>query len=185
MFPTLVLDLDGTLVDSKLDLIPSLNAITATRGVLPISMDDVGALVGQGVLPMISRAFSFHGRDLDDATLKTLFKDYLDQTLSVAKIQEYSAPKVSIVVNPSHQDDGLTHVATSERSTSVGPLPLRNQSWSIHTRQRFHLRQVGSFSSKRRQSKANVHDLLHPSAFRRRNGYGRSGTENMVRLQPG
>ena len=60
-----IFDLDGTLVDSNRDLIPALNKATATEGLPPISIDDVGHVVGEGALRMIERAYHFHGRELE------------------------------------------------------------------------------------------------------------------------
>jgi len=68
--PTLVLDLDGTLVDSSLDLIPSLNRTTQTEGLSPVQTSDIGHLVGMGVKPMLRKAYAINGRDIDDETLE-------------------------------------------------------------------------------------------------------------------
>ena len=64
MSKTIVFDLDGTLVDSVRDLLPALNNAIASEGLSPISIDDVGQIVGQGALKMIERAF-----DLNEAAL--------------------------------------------------------------------------------------------------------------------
>ncbi|MEP0945230.1 MAG: HAD family hydrolase [Rhizobiaceae bacterium] len=61
----LIFDLDGTLVDSNRDLVPALNAATASVGLAPIAMPDVGHVVGQGALRMIERAFDFHGQQME------------------------------------------------------------------------------------------------------------------------
>jgi len=57
-----IFDLDGTLVDSNRDLVPTLNRVTAPDGLPPISREDVGHVVGQGAKAMIAKAFAFHGR---------------------------------------------------------------------------------------------------------------------------
>ena len=76
----IIFDLDGTLVDSNRDLIPALNKATESEGLPPIAMKDVGHVVGQGALQMISRSFEFHGRDLEfgGAKHKRLFQLFLD-----------------------------------------------------------------------------------------------------------
>ncbi|TAM84788.1 MAG: HAD family hydrolase [Acidobacteria bacterium] len=52
----LVFDLDGTLVDSELDLANSVNATLETIGRMPLSVDLIASYVGQGVSVLISRA---------------------------------------------------------------------------------------------------------------------------------
>lgn len=76
----IIFDLDGTLVDSNRDLIPALNTATATEGLPPISIDDVGHIVGEGALRMIERAFQFHQRELQVGgdLHKRLLKLFLD-----------------------------------------------------------------------------------------------------------
>ena len=73
----LVLDLDGTLVDTCRDLVPALNAVTALDGLPPVRMDDVGHIVGHGARAMIARAYELYGRALDEATHERLFTEFL------------------------------------------------------------------------------------------------------------
>lgn len=61
----LIFDLDGTLVDSNLDLIPALNAATQTCGLPPLSREDVGFVVGSGALAMIEKSFALNNRPLE------------------------------------------------------------------------------------------------------------------------
>ena len=71
MLLTLLLDLDGTLVDSVPDLAASLNRLMTTRGLPPFAMPEVARMVGDGVRVLLERAFSARGdgaptrRDLD------------------------------------------------------------------------------------------------------------------------
>ncbi len=76
----IIFDLDGTLVDSNRDLIPALNRATASQGLPPIAMEDVGHVVGQGALQMIVRAYEFHGQELEvgGSLHKQLFKLFLE-----------------------------------------------------------------------------------------------------------
>jgi len=52
----LIFDLDGTLIDSKLDLIHSVNATRAHMGMGPLAMDEVSSYVGSGAPVLIRRA---------------------------------------------------------------------------------------------------------------------------------
>jgi phosphoglycolate phosphatase len=77
LHPILVFDLDGTLADTILDLIPVLNRVTATQGLEAIPIADVGHVVGHGARAMIERAFAYHNRTLDEAIHEKLFTDFL------------------------------------------------------------------------------------------------------------
>ena len=55
-FDAVLLDLDGTLVDSLADLRTALNATLAQEGLPPVSAAAVRAMVGDGALAQIGRA---------------------------------------------------------------------------------------------------------------------------------
>lgn len=77
---TLVLDLDGTLADTKRDLVPALNRTIATQGLDPVDMEDVGHIVGHGARAMIAKSFELRGRelngDMDDHLYDIFLADY-------------------------------------------------------------------------------------------------------------
>lgn len=52
----LVFDLDGTLVDSKLDLAMSVNAMRAAAGLAPLSLDLIASYIGHGVTLLVRRS---------------------------------------------------------------------------------------------------------------------------------
>lgn len=74
---TIVFDLDGTLVHTAPDLIASLNATIAQRGLAPVSFDDLTHLVGQGARVMIARAFALREAPLSDLDLDKLQADFV------------------------------------------------------------------------------------------------------------
>jgi phosphoglycolate phosphatase len=76
--PTLVLDLDGTLVDTAEDLVATLNAVLARDGLAPVALSDVSGLVGMGARAMIAAAHDFHGRAVAPERLDPLMRDFLD-----------------------------------------------------------------------------------------------------------
>lgn len=55
-FDLLVFDLDGTLIDSSLDLALAVNATRAQAGLDPLSLDQVSSYVGNGAEMLIRRA---------------------------------------------------------------------------------------------------------------------------------
>ncbi len=78
MNPTIVFDLDGTLADTRRDLIPCLNRTIASAGVAPVEFHNVGYIVGHGSRAMIERAFALTGTPLGDLQLDALQEVFLE-----------------------------------------------------------------------------------------------------------
>src|SRR5215468_10358118 len=76
--PTVVFDLDGTLVDSAPDLVASLNVIFAREGLPPVAYDTARNLVGGGARSMIERSLAAQERKLDTAGVDSLVKDFVE-----------------------------------------------------------------------------------------------------------
>ncbi len=72
----LVLDLDGTLVDSAPDIAASLNRLMEARGLAPFPLAEVTAMVGDGVQVLLDRAFAARGVAADAAALAGFSADY-------------------------------------------------------------------------------------------------------------
>jgi phosphoglycolate phosphatase len=75
--PTIVFDLDGTLVDTAHDLVATLNAILVAEGMVPVAKEAAIAMVGSGARVMLEAAFASEGRALTPATLDRLLHDYM------------------------------------------------------------------------------------------------------------
>ncbi len=75
--PLLVFDLDGTLVDSRLDLVPALNLTIVPEGLAPVGLAEVGKIIGHGARRMIERAYKLQQISLDEAVLDRLFAAFL------------------------------------------------------------------------------------------------------------
>jgi phosphoglycolate phosphatase len=73
---TLLLDLDGTLVDTVPDLAAALNRLMHARGLPAFTQDQVTAMVGDGLAALVSRAFAAHERTPDPAALADFSADY-------------------------------------------------------------------------------------------------------------
>ena len=80
MTRTLLLDLDGTLVDSVPDLTAALNRLMAARGLAAFSRPEVTAMVGDGAAVLLERAFAARGVQQDDAALEAFVVDYTANT---------------------------------------------------------------------------------------------------------
>lgn len=75
--PSLVFDLDGTLVDTAPDLIRALNFVLTEDGMPPISADIIGSLVGRGARMMIMRALEHHGLDASQGHVDRLVDSFI------------------------------------------------------------------------------------------------------------
>ena len=71
-----VFDLDGTLVDSAVDIAASLNDLLAERRLEPYPVDQAVTFVGCGIRALVDRAFSVRGCSLDAQRLSTLVAEY-------------------------------------------------------------------------------------------------------------
>ncbi|RUU52087.1 phosphoglycolate phosphatase, partial [Mesorhizobium sp. M7A.T.Ca.TU.009.01.1.1] len=60
----ILFDLDGTLVDSAPDIAAAVNELLASRGLPPLRLDQVAAMIGGGVRKLIERAFAASGAPL-------------------------------------------------------------------------------------------------------------------------
>jgi len=75
--PTIVFDLDGTLIDTAPDLIDTLNIVFAREGLPPVPYETARNLIGGGARMMIARGIEAEGRTVTPAELERLFQDFL------------------------------------------------------------------------------------------------------------
>lgn len=76
-FPTIVFDLDGTLIDTAPDLVDTLNVVFAREGLPPVPYESARNMVGGGARAMIARGLEAEGRVMDTAKLEALFIDFI------------------------------------------------------------------------------------------------------------
>ncbi len=76
MTRTLVLDLDGTLVDSVPDIAAAVNRLLASRLLPGLADHEVQAMVGDGTEALIARAFAAHGAVPDATAAAEYVEDY-------------------------------------------------------------------------------------------------------------
>ena len=88
--PTIVFDLDGTLIDTAPDLIDTLNVILTRHDVAPVAFDQARTMIGAGVKPLLQRALASKGKQLPSEEIDRLFAEYLD--IYAAHIADRSRP---------------------------------------------------------------------------------------------
>jgi len=88
--PTVVFDLDGTLIDTAPDLVDTLNVILARHDVAPVAFDQARTMIGAGVKPLLQRALASKGRQLPSEEIDKLFGEYLE--IYAAHIADRSRP---------------------------------------------------------------------------------------------
>ena len=76
MARTLLLDLDGTLVDTVPDLASALNRLMRARALPSLSLAQVAAMVGDGIVVLVARAFAAWQREPDAAAVADFTADY-------------------------------------------------------------------------------------------------------------
>ena len=72
----LIFDLDGTLIDSKLDLANSVNAARAHLGLSPLNLGVISACVGYGAPVLIRKAIGDEAGESEIARALEFFLDY-------------------------------------------------------------------------------------------------------------
>jgi len=75
----LIFDLDGTLIDSKLDLALSVNAMLVNAGRAEIAHEDVYSLVGNGAPVLVRRALGANASDAEVEASLAYFLSYYRQ----------------------------------------------------------------------------------------------------------
>ncbi|MDR3533344.1 MAG: HAD-IA family hydrolase [Rhodopila sp.] len=127
MARTLLLDLDGTLVDTVPDLAAALNRLMRSRGLTVFSPEQVTAMVGDGVAVLVARAFAAHDRLPDDAALVDFVADYEDHVAVDSRLYPNVLPVLTSLV----RDDWRLAVCTNNPEQAarrllqaVGVLPL-------------------------------------------------------------
>ena len=75
--PTIVFDLDGTLVDTAPDLIETLNVVFAKEGLPPVDYATARNLIGGGAKAMLVRGLEAEGRAVEPAKLQQMFDDFI------------------------------------------------------------------------------------------------------------
>lgn len=88
--PTVVFDLDGTLVDTAPDLVATLNVVLAREGVAAVPYDIARNMVGAGARRMIELALQRAKASVPKIDLERMFNDFIAHY--AANIADHSQP---------------------------------------------------------------------------------------------
>src|SRR5215218_7427788 len=88
--PTVVFDLDGTLVDTAPDLINALNFVLAGEGLPPLPFHSARSMIGAGARKLIERGLEVEGRVASLHDITRLTRDFIDHY--AAHIADTSRP---------------------------------------------------------------------------------------------
>jgi len=86
MSPTLLLDLDGTLVDSVPDIVAALNRMGKARGFAPFDRAEIIPMVGDGTRSLLQKAFAARNTPFDDAIEAPYVADYTAHSTVETKV---------------------------------------------------------------------------------------------------
>ncbi len=112
--PTIIFDLDGTLADTIRDLLPALNRTIATRGIDPVSTQQIGHLTGAGMKSMIEHAFALNNQALDAELLDELFAASLQDYEQNIAVETVFYPGVRASLQQFISEGWLTGVCTNK-----------------------------------------------------------------------
>ena len=90
----IVWDLDGTLVDSAPDLASALNTVLDKRGFFTLSINEVRAMIGNGVPKLVERGFNAVGVRLDAKQLDELVAIFSSEYAACATERTRPYPQV-------------------------------------------------------------------------------------------
>src|ERR1700748_3816788 len=76
--PTIVFDLDGTLVDTAPDLIDALNFVLEREGLPAVPLHSARNMIGAGARKLIERGLEVDGRETSPSELARLTADFID-----------------------------------------------------------------------------------------------------------
>ena len=89
-FPTVVFDLDGTLVDTAPDLINALNFVLRREGLPGVPLQSARNMIGAGARKLIERGLELDGRTVGPGDITRLTNDFIDHY--AAHIADESRP---------------------------------------------------------------------------------------------
>ncbi|TMJ02374.1 MAG: phosphoglycolate phosphatase [Alphaproteobacteria bacterium] len=88
--PTVVFDLDGTLIDTAPDLIDTLNLILSRHDIAPVAFDEARPMIGGGVKPLLQRGLAAQRVQVSATEIDRLYAEYIE--VYAPRIAQHSRP---------------------------------------------------------------------------------------------
>jgi phosphoglycolate phosphatase len=120
--PTLIFDLDGTLVDSAPDLLEAANATLAARGRPPIEPSTLRHMVGFGSRSLIAQAFAATGPEVLPAEMPALEEIFLAHYRAHLADTSRPFPGVEATLTTLKDQGFRLGVLTNKPQEMAGPL---------------------------------------------------------------
>jgi phosphoglycolate phosphatase len=115
----LIFDLDGTLLDSAPDLRQALNQTLHDEGRQDLSLADVQQLIGDGMLPMVSRAFAKTGKPIPDSESYNLFQKFIAYYRNLKPDPEQLYPLVRESLEAFHKEGLKLGLCTNKQEAAT------------------------------------------------------------------
>jgi len=113
---TIVFDLDGTLVESHVDLVGTLNRMLVARGLPPAPIDSAASLIGGGARAMLRHGFERAGATWDEAHAPALFEAFLADYVQHIADHSRAYPGVVATLERLAARGAIVCVATNKRT---------------------------------------------------------------------
>jgi len=113
---SIAFDLDGTLVDTAPDLVRALNAVVGPRGLAPVSLDDVRAMVGRGSRALIERSYARENITLEHQEADDLVAAFIEIYQSDIAAQSQIFPGVEDTLSAMLNAGATLSVCTNKPS---------------------------------------------------------------------
>lgn len=112
-------DLDGTLVDSVPDLAAAANVLLARRQLAPLGLDDVRAMVGNGIEKLVERAFAARGQDLQGAAFDAAYDEMIAVYGERLTVETTLMPGATAAIERLHADGVKLAVVTNKAQAAT------------------------------------------------------------------
>ena len=112
-------DLDGTLVDSVPDLAASANLLLERRQLAPLGLDDVRAMVGNGIEKLVERAFAARGLDLRGAAFDAVYDEMIAVYGERLTVETTLMPGARAAIERLHGDGVRIAVVTNKAQAAT------------------------------------------------------------------
>ncbi|MBO6826432.1 MAG: phosphoglycolate phosphatase [Sneathiella sp.] len=112
--PALLFDLDGTLLNTALDLQGALNHCLKLAGRTPVSLQDLEHMVGQGAKVLLERGLNATGELLEGEAFDNLMAEFFDYYGKHLADESYPYPGVLEALDKLDKDGFLMAVCTNK-----------------------------------------------------------------------